>query len=157
MRLQYTKLPRHKFSTVFMYNVIRHVNYSVRFSTFSFSFSPKLICSQGMQEFQFHRFHSFICDNKCTFQRCRMPSRDNHRLALWGLQNIKETRDTSLEKPVFFDKSTNLQRFFEPKRWFLSKSLNPTNQPLRTTPWAQLITLTVYPKTKSSPKNSCRS
>ena len=29
--------------------------------------------------------------NKCGFQRCRMPSRDNHELALWSLQNIKET------------------------------------------------------------------
>ena len=51
---------------------------------------------------------------------CKIPLRDNHELALWSLQNIKEGTVRSAPTSASFD----------PKRRFLWKSMNPSNQPL---------------------------
>ena len=55
--------------------------------------------------------------------------------------NKSQRERTSLETWAFFDKSTKLSAIIDPKRWFHWKSLNPTNQPLISAPWDQLITL----------------
>ena len=68
-------------------------------------------------------------------------------IMIGALKSAKHKRDNVTRKVGFlFLSLQTLQRFFEPKRWFLSKSLNPTTQPLITTSWDQLITFTVYPK-----------
>ena len=58
---------------------------------------------------------------------CKIPLRDNHELTLWSLQNIKEGTVRSAPTSASFD----------PKRRFLWKSMNPSNQllgkhPMRT-------------------------
>ena len=47
-----------------------------------------------------------------------------------ALKSAKHKRDNVTRKVGFlFSSLQTLERFSEPKRWFLSKSLNPTNQP----------------------------
>ena len=57
----------------------------------------------------------------------KIPSRNNHELALLSLQNIKER---TFKNSAFFRKSSTLSASFDPKRRFLWKSMNPFNQPL---------------------------
>ena len=66
------------------------------------------------------------------------------------LKSVKnERKNTSREKWALFRKSTNLSAIFDPKRWILWKSLNPTNKPLITAREIRLITLQTVANTNT--------